>query len=426
MKTKQYLPGVIVLTLLGAALLSACSGSEGVAQAQALPASLPATLTDALPTSLPTLFPTPTAAVFEWKPTSTSFPTFTPIPTFRPMPTAVAHESIGPQNFPAGVDPLTGLTVSDPQLLERRPVAVKVTNFPRAVRPQWGLTQADQVYEYYLEDLITRFIGVFYGQNPTRIGPVRSGRFFDEHIVRMYKSFFVFGWADDRVVDPWTESDLKNFLVVERGDNCPPMCRIGPKGGYNTLYVDLPALETDVTSKEIDNARQDLNGFLFDKIPPFSPKDVWQIYVRYSAITYNRWDYDPLSGRYKRYQEAGDAWQAEDESYRPLSDSGTGQQIAADNLVVLLIPHEYFMNTKTTEMVKMNFIGKGVAYVFRDGKIYPTEWTRAKPEELVKLIYPDGNPFPLKPGQTWFEVIGESSAVKQQADGAWRFEFAIP
>ena len=81
---KQYLPGVIVLTLLGAALLSACSGNGGVAQAQALPA----TLTDAIPTSLPTLFPTPTAAIFEWKPTSTSIPTFTPFPTITPMPTA--------------------------------------------------------------------------------------------------------------------------------------------------------------------------------------------------------------------------------------------------------------------------------------------------------------------------------------------------
>ena len=97
-------------------------------------------------------------------------------------------------------------------------MAIKVTNFPRSVRPQYGLTLADHVYEYYLENLITRFIGVFYGNDASRVGPVRSGRFFDEHIVRMYKAIFVFAYADDRVVDPWSESDLRNFLVIERED----------------------------------------------------------------------------------------------------------------------------------------------------------------------------------------------------------------
>ena len=40
---------------------------------------------------------------------------------------------------------------SDPSLLERRPLAIKVANYPRYIRPQSGLTLADNIFEYYIE-----------------------------------------------------------------------------------------------------------------------------------------------------------------------------------------------------------------------------------------------------------------------------------
>jgi len=55
-------------------------------------------------------------------------------------------------------NPLTGLPVSNPSLLERRPMVIKITNAPDIIRPQSGLTLADVVYEYYIEWGDTRFI----------------------------------------------------------------------------------------------------------------------------------------------------------------------------------------------------------------------------------------------------------------------------
>ena len=40
------------------------------------------------------------------------------------------------------IDPLTGLPPADPSLLQRRPLAIKVANYPRVFRPQAGLTLA--------------------------------------------------------------------------------------------------------------------------------------------------------------------------------------------------------------------------------------------------------------------------------------------
>ena len=54
--------------------------------------------------------------------------------------------------------------------MERRPLAIKVANYPRYIRPQSGLTLADNVYEYYIEGGLTRFIAVFYGNNSEWVG----------------------------------------------------------------------------------------------------------------------------------------------------------------------------------------------------------------------------------------------------------------
>ena len=75
-------------------------------------------------------------------------------------------------------------------------MAIKVANHPRYIRPQSGLTLADNVFEYYIEGGLTRFIAIFYGNSSEWVGPVRSGRYFDENIQRMYQAFLVFKFAD--------------------------------------------------------------------------------------------------------------------------------------------------------------------------------------------------------------------------------------
>ena len=57
--------------------------------------------------------------------------------------------------------------------------------------------------------------------------------------------------------------------------------------------------------------------------------------------------------------------------------------------------------------------------------MYPVMYQRAKKDAPLTLVGEDGKAFPFKPGQTWFEVIGASSGVKQETPGVWRFNFAI-
>lgn len=379
--------------------------------------AVPAT---SIPPALQPLRPTFTAAVFDLKPTSTPLPTWTPLPTGQVT-------GYGPSGFPPEINPLTGLEAEQRENLERRPLAIKVTNFPRSVRPQWGLTLADHVYEYYMETGLTRFIAVFYGRNAERVGPVRSGRFFDEHVIRMYKAILAFASADYRVLDVWAdkESDIRNYLVLERPDNCPPLCRIGSDKQYNTLYADTQALSRHISERGTSNTRQSLDGFRFEKTMPFRGLDGERIDLRFSRISYHRWEYDPVTRRYLRFQEA-----AEDDEgpavYEPLTDSLTGEQIAADNLVVLFMPYVQLTSTTDTEVYQVDFIGQGEGVAFREGRAIPLTWSRAGAEALPTLTTTQGRLHSLKPGNVWFEIMGVGSQGGQQPDGSWFYDFHTP
>src|SRR5574340_849271 len=87
--------------------------------------------------------------------------------TPTPPPAAPAGQ-LGPNqdDFPAGVNPLTGLPVADPASLTLPAVLVSLSNFPPSVRPQTGLSYAPQVYEIYITEGMTRFLAVFYGDLP--------------------------------------------------------------------------------------------------------------------------------------------------------------------------------------------------------------------------------------------------------------------
>ncbi len=368
------------------------------------------------PSPAPSSTPTAPATLAPLPPTSLPL-TPTLLPT---LPSA----GVGPTAFPAGVDPLTGLSVADPSLLERRPLAIKVENIPREDRPQLGLTQADLVYEYYTEEGATRFIALYYGRDAQQVGPIRSARFFDVNIIQMYKAVFAFGSAYEGVLNRLHNSDFADRLVVEGSHNCPPMCRFDPNG-RNFLITNTSQLSAYITQKGVSNGRQNLDGMFFQPQAPAGGESVPHLYVRYSGAIYNRWDYDPASGQYARWVDKQDDVNRTNEVYVQLVDRANQQPILADNVVVLFVPHEYVIKTATSEVLDMTFSGSGVAYAARDGMLYKLSWQRPAADSVLSLTYPDGAPFPMKPGVTWYEVIGSSSKIQQQGQD-WRFTFSIP
>lgn len=412
---RSYSQTLLLLGALALISLSACSFGKPTATLQ------PPTATATRVAPKRTEKPTQTAAVFEFRPSSTPLPVNTPFTLEQ-----FGKSGNSARRLPPDVNPLTGLKVSDARRLERRPMVIKITNFPRSVRPQWGLNAADHVYEYYLEDELTRFVGIFYGQDAERVGPIRSARPFDEHLVRMYKAIFAFAYADERVMDLWTGTNLSPFLVIERPGNCPPMCRIGSKSDYNTLYTNTAQLSEYVAARGVNNDRQNLEGLYFEKnsLLLAGGGEARRLEVRYSPMSYHAWEYKPQIGRYLRWQDEERA-PVEQETFQPLIDSLDGQQVAADNIVLLMLPAGYFYLSNSTEIYNYRLEGRGKGYALRDGRIFAIEWVRYRPRDLASIRFPGGLPFPLKPGNVWFEVLSEDT-LHTSREGLWRFEYSLP
>ncbi len=376
--------------------------------------------------------------------TTAGLATFTPYPTARPrgdpfQAPEVATPSEGEALSLSGTDPLTGLAPADPSLLDRRPLAIKISNYPRAIRPQYGLNEADVVFEYYIEWLNTRFIGIFYGNDAKQIGPVRSGRYFDEHITRMYHAYYVFNYADPREFNYFLGGDLQKFVVVPGYGECPPFFqhRVSPQikdvAHYET-YFDSTRFTDCLARKDGDNQRQDLHPSFFGAGVPAGGVPVERIFTHYSICDYNYWEYSAESGRYLRYQEVSKIQtpaHLEDcsdtpENYAPLTDALTNQQVATDNVVELFVSHTFAnQNEQEDEIYHINLVDSGNAFVFRDGLAYPARWMRPDIEQPLLLTTPDGAPIYLKPGTSFYEVVGETST--DWSDGAdWHFEFHTP
>lgn len=364
------------------------------------------------PTTIPPLTLSPTL-----KPTRTERPSVTPSPTIPPIVRLV------PQNFPDYANPLTGLPIIDPAVIDRKPVIVKISNYPHSVRPQWGLSMADHVFEYYLEDGLTRFAAVFYGNNASQAGPIRSGRIFDATLLQMYNAIMVFNGADQKVVDYFTELDLTNSLVVERNGITPLWRDLSLPKPHN-LFGDTAAISAHVTERGSNNQRPDLVTNSFYSLGNYGKDWAMQIYIRYSYANYAYWEYDLNANRFLRYQGSADNL-GDNPEYELLTDSLTGQTIAADNIIVLFVPHEFFFKSSDTEIFDIKLIDKGDAYIFRDGKGNPAIWSRTDINKPLTILDINGGLYPLKPGITFFQIIHTDSTFTYD-NATWTFDFVRP
>jgi hypothetical protein len=346
------------------------------------------------------------------------------IPSITPTNTEIARqETLEPgrtiTSIPAVINPLTGLPMQDPSLLTRRPLIVKIQNVPRESRPQWGLSLADHVYEYYIEYGDTRFAAVYYGNRPEQVGPVRSARHIDMQLIQMYQAVLLYGGAYEELMENMLSADFGDRLIREGPSTAPAFYRYEPDG-VNYLMVNTTLLDPIYTQYKIKDIQPVFTILPFSSEKPESGNLADVVFIRFSGSMYNRWDYNPADGRYYRSSETQSGM---DEVYAPHYDRLTGAQIAADNLVILFTRYNEVPNEG--EVFDVPLSGSGKAYAVRDGIINELTWTREGPEDLISLSFPDGTPYEYKPGNIWYSVLGSQSIVTQQ-ERNWRFTFYMP
>jgi len=390
--------------LLLTAVLAACAVSP-------TPPTDFATVT-AGPSVTSTEVPTPTITP---KPAATAVTVSTAVPTKAPA-------EFGPTGFPTDVNPLTGLKVTDPKILDRRPVIIKVSNLPRSHRPAYGLTYADHIYEYYTEFATTRFSAIFYGRDAEKVRPIRSARMIDAQFLRMYKAFLVYGSATIQVREYFATQDFASRLLMEEYGSCPAICRDDNNNPNTFLISNTGALKDYLATVGKDNSRQNLDGLTFNTAIPAGAKDASKVFVRFSSEVYNRWDFNAATGKYLRFSDNESDPSGKNPVYVPSMDGLTKKQHGADNLIVIMASTVELDPRPSVELLDTNLVGTGKAWIFRDGKMVEGSWKRASNTELLTFVDANGKAIALKPGQTWFQVL--TNASTSTAEGSeYRFEW---
>ncbi len=332
---------------------------------------------------------------------STATPTFTPtlVPTPTKVPTLEALPTLSPD-----VCPLTGEKVSDPSVLERRPLAVKISNYPNAVRPHAGLNQADIVFEHLTEANLTRFTAIFLCQEAEKIGCIRSARLIDLEIPAMYKAILIFSGVSPGLVPRFQDCDFSDRLLspdplFRDPDSDDIIYRVPAEGkAYeNTLFTDTETL-WQATEKRGWNSRQDLSGLVFAEEPPDGGSPATRLSIVYHAkYATAEYEYDPDRKAYLR-SVVGE----------PHLDEITGEQIMAKNIVVLYVNHvetDIIEDELGAHSVEIQLWGEGHAVILRDGQAYEVKWIRPQRPDVLRYIDGEGRSFPLKPGNTWVQVV---------------------
>ncbi len=319
------------------------------------------------------------------------------------IPFTYAQEAslIGPVNYPAGVNPLTGLQVPDPALLNRRPLLVKVSDYPESVRPQSGLNEADIVWEHLLAGGVTRFSAIYLANDPAKVGPIRSGRLIDFELTRIYRSLFIYSGMAQGTIDILRGDGLVSSRAVGGIDPCPALCRF-PRPGValeHTLYGNAPALRELAVERGRDVRPEQVYGMAFSEALPTAATPAERVRVNYAETNID-WTYNVSTGRWERSQD--DVLQVDAEDGQPLGFSNV-VILDEEHTVQPLVEPGYWGPGDFAFSV--NFIGEGRIYLLRDGAYIEGRWQRTSRQDPLTYVDLEGNPLPFKPGNTWINLV---------------------
>ncbi len=297
-------------------------------------------------------------------------------------------------------NPLTGEVVDDPALLNRRPLAIKISNAPPGfVRPQHGLNDADLVFEHVAEGGVTRFTMIMYSNTPDDVGPIRSARLIDLELPAMYDAALVFSGASVGVSRRLYASDFEERVV---GSNDPGYYRTGENKPFEHTLFGRPATFWDSLAGQGLNRRPNFTSYMsFGDQPPDGGQGASAVTIDFNWEEV-RWVYDPEGGHYLRWA-AGE----------PHLDGNSDEQVRAANVVIIIANHvedpticEEIRNGACTHLsIQAQIWGTGPAIILRDGQRYDVTWQRVNRSDMLTFIDSSGGPFPLQIGNSWFEIV---------------------
>lgn len=294
---------------------------------------------------------------------------------------------------------LTGLWVPN-EIGTKRPIAYTFNNF-KSVSNQWGIGQADLVYECLAEGGITRLLGIGENFSGDRLGSTRSARQYFVSIADEYDAIYVHFGGSTYAYDKLKE------LGIDEIDG------ITGKGG-TVFYRDktMKAPHNAFSSEEL--LQKGIEKYGFDTQYP----EGYQ-----SHFTFNKKDADLTNGtaasnkvtvHFSNYNEPYFEYNANDKLYErfqfgaPHVDSLTGKQLAFKNIIIQFVK-EWKLDEKGYQgMDIVDATGSG--YYITNGKMVEITWKKKEADKWMRYYNEAGEELSINPGKTFIALFPEDQA----------------
>jgi len=301
-----------------------------------------------------------------------------------------------PEEEPEPIGPLsvlTGLPITQ-EAYDQRPIGIMISNI-KAALPQYGISEAEVIYETLVEGGITRLFAVSQNFESDKIGPVRSSRhyFVDyalEHDAiyvhfgqsvyakKAFKSlnidrFYGISYLDEYLVfyDPDRVAPHSTFTSKDRLMDTWDVLDYRKEADYSELKF---AFNEEDTSLESENVA---NRLVLD----------YSYYIKPELV------YNEEEGVYYRSQFD-----------KPEIDENNGIQLSFKNVIVQYADM-WVMKNDPDGCMEVELIGSGEGMYITDGKMLPITWEKTDHYAPTKYYMEDGSPLMMNPGKTFISVF---------------------
>lgn len=303
-----------------------------------------------------------------------------------------------------GVNPLTGEGGYNAAAAGKRPVAVMVNNI-KAALPQYGIAEADIIYELPVEGGITRMLAVYadYTSVPD-ICSVRSCRYYYPIICLGMDAIYCH-WGSDKTIaletlnrtgidhlDGEYESGLF-YRDQERAQSYASEHTGYIKGDELAAKISEKGFRTDVTPEfagEYFNFTQ--NGE--ENIP--SEFTASSVTANFSDEYFSTFDYNAESGKYLKFHSGS-----------PQMDGRTGTQLEFENVFVL----QTDIHTREDGYLMDVALNSGEGYYFSNGGGQRISWIKESETSPIKIYDMSGNELSVNVGKSYIGIIGAEKTI---------------
>ena len=306
------------------------------------------------------------------------------------------------KEVPANQNLLTGVGDLSEGAIGKRPVAVMVNNVQKAM-PQYGVSQADLIFEIPVEGDATRFMALYgdYTKVP-QICPIRSCRYYFPALSQGFDAFYVNWGIDDTIADYLQALDLDQIEGITNTGGLFGRDQEKLGQGYaveHTGFFDGTRLVSYIESKGLrTDLKEEKKGaaFLFngmdEQLKP-EGSDCTQVDVQFGAQS-STFTYDAEKNVYLKQING-----------TPQTDAKTGEQLAFTN--VLVLETEISVRDEVGhKQIDWDGGANAKGYYISNGGVQEIHWSKDENNEESYLRFYDlnGNEIKINRGKSYIAL----------------------